>query len=198
MSFLGKIEFIAFAGAMFFYIRNMVINPDFTPHPVAFGIWLIADVTNYITYISFSKYWIGPLIMPLGAAIVVLWGTIKFVRKKNTNKIKLGKTDLFAIIISIISLLVYFNTGNGKLSNTMIQIILFMGFIPLITNLIESKRTDEPMITWILFCIGWAFTCGETLLGYKSLIELIYPFVNGLIGCGIVLGIIIYNKKNSI
>ena len=194
MTLLGKIEFIVFVGAMFFYIRNIVIHPEFVPHPVAFGIWLIADIVNYITYISFSEYWVGPLIMPLGAAITVALGTVKLIRNKNTTKITLGRTDVFAITISILSLLVYCITGNGKLSNIMIQLILFMGFVPLVTNLVTTKRTDEPLLPWILFFIGWVLTCGETLMGYTSPIELIYPFINGLVGCGVILGISFYNK----
>ncbi len=180
----------------------MILNSKFTPHPVAFGIWLVADVVNYITYVSFSKYWIGPLIMPVGAATVVLWGTIKLIiakhKKTKTEKIEFGFTDWFAIVVSVISLGVYFITGNGKLSNIMIQVIVFMGFVPLVVNLIKSKRTNEPTLSWILFCVGWLITCIDTMMGYKSLIELIYPVINGLIGCLIVLGIIIYNKKLKI
>lgn len=199
MSFLGKIEFVFFVGAMFFYIRHMILNSEFTPHPVTFGIWLIADVINYITYVSFSEYWIGPLIMPVGAAIVVLWGTIKLIiakyRKTETQKIEFGFIDWFAIGVSIVSLGVYFITGNGKISNIMIQIIIFMGFVPLLSNLIKSKRVDEPALPWILFCVGWLITSVDTIMGYKSLIELIYPLINGLIGCLAVLAMIIYNKS---
>jgi hypothetical protein len=132
--------------------------------------------------------------MPLGAATVVIWGTIKLLSSKQKSKISIDLTDWIAIGITIISLAIYFCTGNGKVANIMIQIILFMGFIPLIKNLIKSRRKDEPALPWILFCLGWTITTIETVQGYKSWIEFIYPVINGLIGCMVVLGIAIYNK----
>lgn len=198
LSSLGKIELITLVGAMLLYVIQAITHPEFTPHPITFGIWLIADVVNYFTYKSFSIYMIGPTIMMLGASIVVSWGTIKLIKSKIKNekneKIKLGFPDLFAIFITLISLFIFFSTGNGKISNLMIQIILFIGFIPIILNLIKSKRTDEPLFSWILFIIGWGFTCVDTMIGYKDIIELIYPLINGFLGCSIVLIISIYNK----
>ena len=193
----GQWELFLFILAMFFYIGNMLINKDFTPNPLAFGIWLIADVANYVTYVSFSKYWIGPLIMPLGAFTVVLWGTIKMIRakykKEVIKKIKLGWKDWAAVIVSIGSLIIYFTTSNGKLSNLMIQLILFMGFVPIVDDLLKTKRVDEPNFTWFLFCIAWGITIVDTALGYKSWIEFLYPLINGG-GCAVVLWISLRNK----
>ena len=193
----GQWEFGFFIVAMFFYIRHMVVNKDFTPNPLAFGIWLIADVVNYVTYVSFSKYWIGPLIMPVGAFTVVLWGTIKMIRakynKELVEKIKFGWKDWSAVIVSIGSLIVYFSTSNGKLSNLMIQLILFMGFVPIVDDLLKTKRVDEPNFTWFLFCIAWGITIVDSSFGYKSWIELLYPLINGG-GCAVVLWLSLRNK----
>lgn len=195
MSVLGRIELVVFVGAMFFYIRHMVLDKDFTPHPVAFGIWLIADIVNFVTYVSFSDYWVGPAIMPIGAFIVVSIGIYRMAKvRRGKSKITLGWIDWSAIMISIVSLSVYVFTGNGLLSNMAIQVIMFMGFIPIVRNLYISKRSDEPNLPWILFCIGWAITIVDTSLGFESWLEFIYPVINGFIGCAVVLWISMRNK----
>jgi len=200
-TYLTEIELIVFVSAIFFYIRHMVIHPHFTPHPVTFGIWLISDIANYLTYISFSKYWLGALIMPLGTAIIVVWGIVKLLHAKykrlKTKKLILAWTDYVSVIISIVGLLIYFTTGNGKLSNIMIQVIIFMGYVSLVGNLIESKRVDEPILVWTLYCIGWSMVSITTIIGFTSWVELVFPVINGLIGCAAILVITIRNKKRA-
>ncbi|MEI6119180.1 MAG: hypothetical protein WCP92_08525 [bacterium] len=171
------IIFVVFIIAMFFYLRHLLVT-DFTPHPIAFGIWFVADLINFLTYIDFSKFWIAPAIMPLGAAIIVVIGIIK--RKKNHRE-KFKRNDLICIVLVIISLLIWALTRNAIWSNMIIQIIIALGFVPIIDNILHEK--PEPLFPWFLFIIGWTITCIYTFIGYESVVELIYPFVNGLFGC---------------
>ena len=171
------IIFVVFIIAMFFYLRHLLVT-DFTPHPIAFGIWFVADLINFLTYIDFSKFWIAPAIMPLGAAIIVVIGIIK--RKKNHRE-KFKRNDLICIVLVIISLLIWALTRNAIWSNMIIQIIIALGFVPIIDNILHEK--PEPLFPWFLFIIGWTITCVYTFIGYESVVELIYPFVNGLFGC---------------
>lgn len=171
---------IVFTLAMIFYVLHLLIT-KFTPHLIAFGIWFVADFVNLLTYIKFSKFWIAPAIMSLGSAIILTIGIIK--RKKSHREI-LKTSDLVCIFLVIISLLIWAITRNAVWSNMIIQIIIALGFVPIFDNVIHKK--PEPLFPWFLFLIGWIITCIYTLIGYESIVELIYPFVNGLLGCLII------------
>ncbi len=187
---MKTIEFILFVAAMFFYIRHMVVT-NFIPHPIAFGIWLISDTINFFTYTDFSTFWVGPAIMPLGALTVVIIGIVK---REKTGKLSLKLLDWICIGICVLSLIVWTVTKNAMWSNMIIQIIIALGFVPIIGNIFKMKA--EPIFPWLLFTVGWVVTCIETISGYQSLLELIYPVINGLLGCGIVLfGSLALHKK---
>ena len=178
---MKTVEFFLFVGAMVFYIRHLMLT-NFIPHPIAFGIWLMADTINYFTYTDFSGFWVGPAIMPLGALTVVIIGIVK---RKKTERHRFKLLDWVCIGICAMSLLVWAITQNAIWSNMIIQIIIALGFVPIIGNLFKKQR--EPLFPWFLFAVGWIVTCVDTYLGYKSLLEFVYPIVNGLLGCVIVL-----------
>lgn len=171
---------IIFTVAMFFYIRHLLVT-TFIPHPIAFGIWFVADFINFLTYTNFSRFWIAPAIMPLGAAIILVIG---IVRRKKSHRETFKRNDWICIVLGVISLLIWAITRNAIWSNMIIQIIIALGFVPLIDNILKKK--PEPLFPWFLFIIGWIITCVYTLIGYESIVELVYPFVNGLFGCLII------------
>jgi len=201
---MKTVEFVLFVGAMVFYVRHLILDKNFVPNPVSFGIWWIVDIINCITYLDFSKHWVGPVIMPLGATIIVIIGIIR--------KAKVGKLNWIewsSIVVCFISLLIYLFTGDSLVSNIIIQVILFVGFIPMVVKLIKEEEYYEPILPWLLFVIGWSFTTAITLRDHnsiaeifsstKSIVELIYPVINGVLGCAVVLLLSVYNRViNSI
>jgi len=177
MNTIEIIILVVFTIAMFFYIRHLLVT-TFTPHPIAFGIWFVADFINFLTYTNFSRFWIAPAIMPLGAAIILAIG---IVRRKKSHREILKISDWVCILLVIISLLIWAITQNAVWSNLIIQIIIALGFVPIFDNVMHEK--PEPLLPWFIFIIGWIITCIYTLIGYESIVELVYPFVNGLLGC---------------
>jgi hypothetical protein len=174
------VETVIFLIGMILYIRYFIVT-DSIPHPVAFGIWLIADVINFITYVGFSKFWIAPALMPLTALIIVIIGIVKI---KQTHREQLKTLDWVCIGIGIISLFVWVITQNALWSNMIIQIMMALGFVPIIGNLFNKK--GEPLFPWFVFIVGWIITCVDVSMGCVSFFELIYPLINGLLGSSII------------
>ena len=76
----------------------------------------------------------------------------------------------------------YFMTGESENANIIVQIILVIGFFPIIKNLLTTK-SFEPLAPWALFSIGWLLTTIHTYIYPHTLVELTYPLIQGFIGC---------------
>jgi hypothetical protein len=181
---MKTLEFVVFLTAMVLYIRHIIKNEEFTPNPVTFGIWLVVNSINVLTYLKISEYWQGPVIMACGTTVI-----FGLSLKRNTKvKVKLSTLDWFSIIAAIGSLGIYFITGDPVNSNLIIQIILVLGFLPLI-KIIFIKGNNEPLWAWFLFASGWAIVTLKTYNDpntYKEWVEFTYPLVQGCIGSSIV------------
>ena len=192
MTTIETIEFVIFLLAMSFYIWHILADKNFIPSPIGFGIWLLADTVNLFTYLDFSRFWVGPVIMVLAALSTVIIGIIRTVNTKVKKKYKLAVLDWLAIIISISSLIFWMATDNAMLSNMAIQLVLAMGFIPVIKELIAEKKI-EPLLSWGFFALGFLIVFIHTLNHYEYWEELIYSTV-GVIGDLVILILSGYNK----
>ena len=172
MSDMKSLEFIFFLAALVFYVRHLFIS-KFTPHPLAFAIWLTADVINFFTYTDFSKFWIGPALMPLGAGTVVI---IAIIRRKQAERKPFKLADWICVGIAVASLLVWAITRNAIWANMFVQVLLVLGFVPIIGNILANK--PEPLLPWFFFILGFTVTCVDTLMGYENRLELVYPIAN--------------------
>lgn len=188
---MENVSTLIFFGAMFFYLRNIVINKDFIPSPVGFGIWMVVDIINFITYSAFSQHWHAPAIM---AGSVVFIFTISLIRSRKV-KVSLDWLDYISITTAVVSLCYYKVTGNAELANALVQIVLVVGFVPIMRPLIKD-RTVEPILPWTLFTIGWFVVLINTWVNPHTFIELSYPLFQGFIGCGVVTLLSWYNQKN--
>ena len=192
MTTIEIIEFVVFLLAMSFYIWHMISDKKFIPSPLGFGIWLLADAAHLFTYLDFSEFWVGPVIMVLAALTAVIIGVIRTISTETKGNYKLGALDWLAITISSFSLIFWITTDNAILSNLTIQIVLAMGFLPIIKELIVEKKV-EPLLSWGLFALGFLIVFIHTLNYYEHWEELIYPTV-GVIGDFTVLTLSGYNK----
>jgi len=164
-------EFIILFTSVCFYIRHILVT-KFIPSPVAFAIWLIADVINFFTYTIFSEYWIAPAIMPCSALAIVIIGIVK---SKKTDRMSLAPVDWVCIGICIVSLIVW-ALSNALWSNMVIQVIIALGFVPMMGNLFKKKI--EPLLPWFLMIVGYSLIFVDTAMGCKNSLELVYPGIS--------------------
>jgi len=164
-------EFIILVASVCFYIRHVLVT-KFVPSPVAFAIWLVADVINFFTYTIFSPYWVAPAIMPCSALAIVIIGIVK---SKKSDRKSLTIIDWVCIGICVASLLVWI-LSNAIWSNMVIQVIIALGFIPMMGNLFKKKT--EPLFPWLLMVIGYTVTMVDTTMGCKNPVELVYPGIS--------------------
>jgi hypothetical protein len=147
---MKQVEFIVFLSAMIMYIRHIILHKEFTPNPVSFGIWLLVDIANAITYLNFSSHWIAPIIM-LGGAITIF--SLSAYRSKR-QKIQLKTFDWICIVASVASLCIYGITGKSQDVNVIIQIILVIGFLPMIKHLLKTKSSEPYCLGHYLVLVG--------------------------------------------
>lgn len=186
------VESVIFIVGIILYIRHFIVT-DSIPHPVSFGIWLIADIINLVTYIQLSKFWVPAAIMLMSATILVIIGIVKM---KKTHRERLKILDWVCIGIATLSLLIWGITQNALWSYLLIQIVIALGFVPIINKLFHKKA--EPLIPWFIPIVGWIIVCVDVSMSCTSLVELIYPFFNGLLGASVVfVGSCIVVRQNA-
>lgn len=193
-----KIEDLILILASGSYIAYALKNYLFRPPPATFIIWTIVNFVNVYTYKGISEHWIGPLIMLLlDAAIVV----IALVRARHWKQ-PLNRESKTCILIAVAVLLLrVFGQIDDLVGNMLVQVAVGIGFIPLLRSLIQDRK-EEPIIPWFLFTVGFALVTwniySDPQFMTKSLfhrtVEISYPLVMGVIGDALVVVLTLRNK----
>jgi hypothetical protein len=197
---LKKVQFPIFLGAIATYVWHIVKNKDFTPDPIAFGVWLFGDTISFLTTIKISKLWLAPALMPLGALVVFLISVIKIIkgkqgRQRNQNTSLPPPDQIIATVLAFISLALWGWSTYELVAYLAIQTSLAIGFYFIISKIVKSKLSGEPILSWTLFLIGWSVATYETILFRKSNWEFVLPLVNG--GGALIILIITYYYRRS-
>lgn len=192
MKTLEIIAFLFFFSASLYYIGYIIRDKNFIPNILAFGIWLIADIMNLVTYVRFSDLWVAPVLMIFCALSILIIAIIKYQKSQNKQGINnLDIIDIITIVILFISVFVWKISGDPVTTNLSIQLALGLGFIPVIKALVQEQR-EEPLWFWGLFLIGFIITLFDTAVRYQRWEELVFPLV-GFIGEVIVVSLIAHN-----
>lgn len=188
LSSLSQIQFVVFVSAIVTYVWHIIKDKEFTPNPLAFGIWLVGDSVSFLTYIRISDLWLGPAIMPSGALTVFIYSVVRVLKKKKLEieaetdvplNPRLSPDQWIALGLAVCSFLLWGFTAMNVLANMAIQASLAIGFYFIVTDIVKSKSSNEPLLSWSLFLIGWSVAGYETALLCKTKWELVLPLVNG-------------------
>jgi hypothetical protein len=176
-----------------YFVR--VVGGTVTPNPTTWMIWLVVMTMNTVTYYFVSQgnflQIITPLAVACGTLLVVLFSFLK-------GKFgKIGKIDVIVLCLSCAVGIFWKTTGDPVVSNLMMQIILLISFIPTVVGLIKG-RLREKCLVWNLGVLSYCFLMVSILLSPSwTWTQLVYPFLNGVVGNGSVAVVVFLTKKGD-
>lgn len=194
MKTIERIEYILLGIAVVWYIIYMFRNKDFTPNPIAFGIWLLVGVTNVITYKDFSTFWKIPGMM-LALNVVTFWVALR--RAKSHHTKELGTLECICLSIAVAALVLrWLDSIDSTTANLLAQVALAIGFVPLLRRMIR-RQEEEPYGPWIMLVIGFIVVSVDVIIQsidapislYQKIVEISYPVLLGVVGDAIVVGV---------
>jgi hypothetical protein len=167
-----------------------------TPNPATWTIWLAMMLLNAITYALIVQDFSKALFPTVTSILVGLMFTYSIIKGK------FGPFKKLEVVILILALLIGIGwqiTGNAILANLLLQVILFISFIPTAVGLLKRTLKEKPL-PWILSIIAYQFQLATVLINFDgNYAALAYPIVNGVLGNGSVTAIIIImNKKKNL
>lgn len=182
---------ISLVGVAVLYFLQ-VVKGDSTPNPVTWAIWFAVAVLNCITYFQLSAGVLKALIslsMTLFMLLMIIYSLFK---GKFTTLKKLEK--IIGVITALIALIWYFS-DNIVISSLLIQFVLLISFIPTGYGLIK-KQAREKTPAWLLATIAYSLQIIALLIDFDgNWSTLAFPLLNGVVGNGSILIIILIQKK---
>lgn len=163
---------------------SKVIKGSTTPNTATWLIVAVVITMNTVSYFAvvggdLKKAAIG---ITVNVGILVVFGYSlakgKFAR--------LQKFDAVSLAMALIIGVVWKASGDAIIANMALQSVLFISFIPTFLGIMRRQLRDHPL-PWGLAVIAYGFQI-LTVISADSWNwpELIYPFVNGIIGNGMV------------
>lgn len=158
--------------AYFPYV-SAILKKEIRPSFISWPIWLLSTTLIFAT--SYSEGARLTLFM-VGATIIgnSLISVLAYIYGEKIWT----KLDIFAVIVSLSSLFVWFITGNAITALVMNVIIDTAAYFPTIRNIIGNPQS-ESKIAWMLFLIG-------------AVLNIIVLIINNIFTFGIALFPVVY------
>jgi hypothetical protein len=173
------------------YLRQ-VNRGESTPNPSTWVIWFIVTGINTVTYFQVvnSNYFKTAIVfmvfLSMGITMAYSFFKGKFA--------KLAKIDISILILSIVIGIFWLITKNANISSLLLQIIIFSSYFPTAIGLMQN-RLKEKHLPWTLIVIAYILQTISLLINFDgNLYQLFLPIINGIMGNGLILGIILYKK----
>lgn len=195
------VEIILFFIGAILYVITLINDKIFAPNPISFGIWLAIDILNVLTYRSFSTHIIVPIVSTFGVCFIFVLSLYRVISRKKTFTVTVA--DYICMVIVGICIVLYYAI-NGIAANALVQVMLIIGFIPIIDDLLKGSR-KEPVLAWFFLSIGYlclsidtaSTYCLKDVCTYKGVVELSYPILQGCLGCGFVSFLAYYKRGKA-
>ncbi len=176
------------------YLRQ-VSRGESTPNPSTWVIWFIVTGINTVTYFQvvnsdyFKTSIVFTVFLSMGATMAYSFFKGKFA--------KLAKLDMSILTLSIIIGIFWWITKNADIASLLLQIIIFTSYLPTAVGLIKN-RLKEKHLPWTLIVIAYILQTISLLMNYDgNLYQLFLPTINGIIGNGLILTIILYKEVKT-
>ncbi len=192
------IALIANIPMLFVYITyfKQVIKQQSVPNPATWLVWSAAMLLNALTYFFLSeKNWYKSSITII---VFILMALIMLYSWKKGKFSKLGLLEGNALFATCLVGALWWLNKETAIANFLLQIILLMSFVPTIVGLLTGAN-KEKWPPWLLAVITYMLFTTGIIVDFKGDYSLLaYPVINGMIGNGSVLTIILFQKfKND-
>lgn len=175
-----------------FIYLNQVKNNQSTPNPGTWGILFIVLGLNAATYLTVVDNNYFKAIIVIVSFLVIGAITIYSLIKGKFSVIT--GFDKLVLIISLLVGVLWQITDDARLSNILMQLIIFLTFIPIVRGL-WCGYLKEKMLPWNLAVVAYTFQMISLLMDFQGdYLQLCYPFINGVLGNGLIPIILIIKK----
>ncbi len=179
-----------------FYFRQMAKGQS-TPNPSSWGIFFLAGIINTFTYLTVVKgnIWQSLFIIVITLCLfsVLVYSSIK----GQFTKVKGLEVIIFLLAMGIG--IFWQISDNARLSNLLLQGIYVIAYIPTYVGLIKGTA-KENYLAWLICVVSYSFATLALFADYPDdWIAFVSPIVNGILGNGlVVILIILYSKRETI
>jgi len=108
--------------------------------------------------------------------------------------IRLTKFDRWCMAASGVILILWWVSKDPQLSNFFVQALIFVGYIPTVTNILKEKRHNESFVLWGSYFVASVVSFVPVLL-FGELISIVYSTRSTLMLLGMILLLIKFKNK---
>ena len=186
----GLIALLGYA----FYFRQMA-KGESTPNPASWGIFFLAGVINTFTYLTVVKGNIWQTLFIIVITICLFCVLVYSLFKGRFTKVKSLEVLIFLMAIGIG--IFWQISDNARLANLLLQVIYVIAYIPTFVGLIRGTA-KENYVAWLTCVVAYTFATLALLVDFpEDWIAFVSPVVNGILGNGIVVLLIVLASKKS-
>jgi hypothetical protein len=182
--------------SMSIYVFRL-IRGNTVPSPSTWITWFVIGLLNLASYLFVVErrfLQIVPLVfVVIGIAIVTAYASL---RGRFSKPCRL---DLVCLLSAFLVGIVWQVTRDPKIANLLLQLVYVVSFIPTIVGLKRGYLKEYPT-PWLLALLAYAFMIAAIVVDWpnQSLVAFVHPVVNGVIGNGIVLYLVVRKKRGWI
>ncbi len=187
----GVFALVAYA----MYFRQMA-KGDSTPNPVSWLIFFLASVINSFTYFSVvqSNIWQSLFVIVITACLFAVLVYSLFKGKFT----KIHPLEIATFVLAILVGIYWQMSDNARIANLALQAIYVIGYIPTYVGLIKGYA-KENHASWAVAVVAYIFATFSLVANFPAdWIAFVSPILNGIIGNGIVIYLILRAKRNII
>jgi len=181
--------------AVFVTYFNQVRRGLSVPNPSTWLLWTVVGVMNAASYflVVHGNLWQSAyvLLSTVGLIVICVYAVVrgKFGR--------IGWTEIVCLALAVVVGVLWKATSDAVVANLSLQLIFIISFVPTVSGLL--KRTlKEKALPWAMGVTSYICTVVGILTSVSfDLTALAYPVINGIVGNGTVLVVILLTGRRS-
>lgn len=160
------------------------------PNRTSWGIWAFITILNFTSYSSMSDDWVKSLLPTISSFLCI--ATFVITLFKN-GRFQINKWDAVALSLGIVASLVWFSVKSATYANLILQLALFIGFIPTARSAITNPKNEKPL-PWFLWSLAFTLGIFVIVLRWTGQWQDLGYTLNGII-CHVTVGCLSLRKR---
>lgn len=182
-----------FALVTYYLYFMQTVNGKSTPNPSSWAIWLIVGIINAITFFSLTSnnWWQSFIVIAVTSCVSVVFIYSLFKGKFS----RISRIEILLFMLAFTIGVFWKITSDYRASNLLLQVIYAISFIPTINGIIKGT-SKEQAAAWVVALFTYSFSILSIIFSNNfDWIALVHPIVNGLVGNGVVVWLIMRKKS---